>query len=173
MNALLGFAVLGGGLALYGIPRLVVAVHRTWQVLTHPRRQRHHFALVFTDPPHDGDPDGLRSVDWQDHRYVLLDDLCAIAAGLGWRFADQAVYHDRWQLRFRYAGAGAVPGDRAPAAMHNHPAADPCTCTGTDHLFGWEDPADPVDDRIRIPRTVRTWPGSPGRSGADGRAPHG
>lgn len=100
--------------------------------------------------------------------FGILDDFCHIAARHGWQFHDQTIHHDRWRLRFTHVGTHATVGDRAPAAIHNHHVADPCTCTGTVHLFTWEDPDNPVDDRLRLPRTVQTWPWSSHQAPDDG-----
>lgn len=130
----------------------------TWRALTHPARHRRRLARALATASRDLGHDGLWTIDWQDYRFLLLDDLCRRAAEHGWQFDAQSVYEDRWELRFRRVGTSAAAVHRAPAAVHDHPVAERCTCAGTDFRDL------PGDDGRRVGRR----PGS-GRGARTGR----
>ncbi|ANY06630.1 hypothetical protein [Pseudonocardia sp. HH130630-07] len=143
-----GVWIFTGIFALTGMFYATLGCIYLWRAYTHPSRNRRALHRILTEGPRDLDADGHWTIDYQDFRYLLLDDLCTRAAAHGWQFVDQTIYEDRWHLRFRQVGGPTTIGTRSPAALHNHLFADPCTCTATDHHFSWDDPDRPVDHLV-------------------------
>lgn len=103
-----------------------------------PSRNRRRLAQILADSR----AVAVLDIDWQWIDRLLLDDICTRAAEHGWYLAGQALYRDRWNLRFHPT---PTHGPRNPAELHDHYYAEPCTCTDTDYRFTWEDAENPVD----------------------------
>lgn len=145
MIALWGLVVFMTGFVTVGLFFAGVGVVHLWRVLLHPGRQRRRLTTALADAHSHRDRDDLWAVDWQDYRFLLLDEICHRVADQGWQLADQAIYRDRWELRFRHVGGVGAVGSRSPASIHDHVRADPCDCRDTDFRFAWDDPDDPLD----------------------------